>query len=122
MALASVTAENQALDALSGGTVNVLTAVSLHTASPSTTGANENANVSSYARQACSWNAAASGSKTNSSSLSFTTAGSVAVTHFGTWSSATYGAGTYGIGGALASSVTATTITIAAGALTLACS
>lgn len=122
MALASNTALNQALDALSGGTTNVLTAVSLHTATPSTTGASENANSGSYARQACSWNAASSGSKTNSSSLSFSTGGSTAVTHFGTWSSATYGAGTYGIGGALASSVTATTITIAAGALTLSAS
>jgi hypothetical protein len=38
MALASVTAENQALDGLSGGTTNVLAYVQLHTASPSTTG------------------------------------------------------------------------------------
>ena len=119
MALASVTAENQALDALSGGTTNVIAYVSLHTASPSTTGANE-ASGGSYARQACSWNAASSGSKTNSSSLTFSTTGSTANTHFGTWSAST--AGTYGIGGALTSSVTATTVTVAAGALTLSAS
>jgi hypothetical protein len=122
MALASTTAENQALDSLTGGATNVALAVALHTASPSTTGANENANSGSYARQACTWNAASGGSKTNSTSLTFATAGSVAVTHFGTWSSATYGAGTYGIGGALASSITAASITIASGAITLSAS
>jgi hypothetical protein len=123
VSLASAAAENAALNGLDGtGASNVIPNVSLHTASPSTTGANENANSGSYARQACSWNAASGGSKTNSTALTFTTAGTVAVTHFGTWSSATYGAGTYAIGGALTSSVTAVTITVAAGALTLSAS
>src|SRR5436190_24176893 len=123
MARASATAENSALDGLDATSAsNRITHVSLHTADPGTTGASENANAGSYARQACSWNAASSGSKTNSSSLTFTTAGSTAVTHFGTWSSATYGAGTYGIGGALSSSVTAVTLTVAAGALTISAS
>lgn len=117
MALASVTAENQALDGLSGGTTNILAYVQLHTASPSTTGANE---MGSVTRQACSWNVASGGSKTNSSSLSFTTPGTTAATHFGTFSAST--AGTYGIGGALSASVTAATITVAAGALTLSAS
>lgn len=119
MALASTTATNQALDGLSGGTTNVLAYVSLHTASPSTTGANETSG-GSYARQACSWNAASGGSKTNSSSLTFSTTGSTAMTHFGTFSAST--AGTYGVGGALTASVTAATITIAAGALSIALS
>lgn len=120
MARASTAAENAALNGLAGvGSTNVIPDVSLHTADPGTTGASENANSGSYARQACSWNAAASGAMTNSSSLTFSTGGTVAVTHFGTWSSATYGAGTYAIGGALASSVTAASITIAAGAISL---
>lgn len=120
MSLASATAENAALDGLDATSVtNRIPDVSLHTASPSTNGANENANSGSYARQACTWNAASSGSKTNSTALTFSTGGSTAVTHFGTWSSATYGAGTYAIGGALASSVTATSITVASGAITL---
>lgn len=110
----SVTAANQALDALSGGTTNVLAYVNLNSADPSTTGANE---LASSTRQACAWNAAASRSKTNSSALTFTTPGTVAATHFSTWSAAT--AGTFGISGALSSSVTAVTITVAAGALTL---
>lgn len=116
MALASVTAANQSLDGL-GGTVsatNLLGFVQVHTASPGTTGANE---MASSTRQACTWNAAASSAKTNSSALTFTTPGTNAATHFGTFSLVT--AGVYGIGGALASSVTATTITVAAGALSL---
>lgn len=123
MALASAAAENAALNGLAGvGSTNVIPDVSLHTATPGTTGASENANSGSYARQACSWNTASSGSMTNSTALTFSTGGSVAVTHVGTWSSATYGAGTYAIGAALASSVTSATITIAAGAITLSAS
>lgn len=118
MALASSAAENAALNGLDGtGVTNVIPDVSLHSASPSTTGVNENANSGSYARQACTWNAAASGAKTNSTSLTFTTGGSVAVTHVGTWSSATYGAGNYAIGAALAASVTSTSITFAGGSI-----
>lgn len=123
MALASTAAENAALNGLAGvGSTNVIPDVSLHTASPSTTGANENANSGSYARQACSWNTASGGAMTNSSALTFSTLGTVAVTHIGTWSSATYGAGTYAIGAALASSVTAASITIAAGAISFSAS
>lgn len=118
MALASTNYINQALNALdaSGTPTNLASHVSLHTATTGTTGTNETTG-GGYARQACSWNAAASGSKTNSSALTFTTAGSTAMTHFGTWSAST--AGTFGIGGALSSSVTAVTITVAAGALTI---
>jgi hypothetical protein len=123
MARASAVAENAALNGLDGtGSTNVIPDVSLHVGDPGTTGASENANAGSYARQACSWNAASGGSKTNSTALTFSTAGSVAVTHFGTWSSATYGAGNYAIGGALSASVTAASITVAAGAITLSAS
>jgi hypothetical protein len=110
----STTAANQALDSLSGGTTNVLAFVNLNTADPGTTGASEAAS----ARQACSWNAAAARAKTNSTALTFTgQSGSTACTHFSTWSAVS--AGTFGISGALGSSVTATTITVAAGALSL---
>ena len=110
----SQTAANQALDSLSGGTVNVLAYVQLNSADPGTTGASE---LTSTTRQACTWNAAATRAKTNSSALSFTTPGTTAATHFSTWSAVT--AGTFGISGALGSSVTAVTITVAAGALSL---
>lgn len=123
MALASAAATNAALNGLDGtGSTNTMTHTSLHSASPSTTGANENANSGSYARQATSWNAASGGTKTNSTALTFSTLGSVACTHFGTWNSGTYAGGTYSIGGALGSSVTATSITIASGAITLSAS
>jgi hypothetical protein len=120
MANASATAENAALNGLDGtGSTNVIPDVSLHTASPGTTGASENANSGSYARLACSWNAASAGSKTNSTSLTFTTGGTVAVTAFGTWSSATYAGGTYALGGNLTASITSTSIAFAPGSLTL---
>jgi hypothetical protein len=123
MARASAVAENAALNGLDGtGSSNVIPDVSLHVSDPGTTGAGENANTGSYARQPCSWNAASGGSKTNSSSLTFATAGSVADSHFGTWSSATYGAGNYAIGGAFGSPVTAVSITVAPGALTISAS
>lgn len=120
MALASVTASNAALNGLDGtGSTNQMTHVALHTATTSTTGAAENANSGGYARQACSWNAAASSAKTNSTALTFSTLGTVAVTHIGTWNSVTYGGGTFAIGAALGASVTAATITVAAGAISL---
>lgn len=115
MPLASTTAENQALNGLdaSGTPTNLMAFTSLHTASPSTTGANEYAGVT---RQATSWNAAGSGSKTNSTALTFSTSGASAVTHVGQWTAVS--SGTYGIGAALASSVQAASITVASGAIT----
>lgn len=121
MALASTTAENQALqslDASAAGT-NIIAFVALHVATPGTTGTSETANSGSYARQACTWNAASAGAKTNSTSLTFSTLGTIAVTHLAGWSSGTYAGGTYGIGAALASSVTAASITVASGAISL---
>ena len=121
MALASTTYTNQALDALtaSGTPTNLASHVSLHTATTGTTGASE-ATGGGYARLAMTWNAASGGSKTNSGSGSITTTGATANTHVGTWSALT--AGTFGIGLVLSSSVTAVTVTIAAGALTVSAS
>ncbi len=114
----SATAANQALDALAatlpGTPVNVLGFVNLNTADPGTTGASE----ATSARQACAWNAAATRAKTNSSALTFTgQSGSTANGWFSAWSALT--AGVFGISGPLSSSVTAATITVAAGALSL---
>lgn len=123
MSRASSAAENAALNGLAGvGNTNVIPDVSLHTADPTTSGGSENANSGSYARQAASWNTASGGAMTNSGALTFSTGGSVAVAYFGTWSSATYGAGTYAIGGTLNASVTSTSITIASGALSFSAS
>jgi hypothetical protein len=120
MARLGTSGANAALNGLDGtGATNTISHVALHVGDPGTTGASENANTGSYARQACSWNTAASSAKTNSSSLTFSTLGTVAVTHFGAWNSVTYGGGSYGIGGALSASVTAASITVAAGALSI---
>jgi hypothetical protein len=117
VALLSTTGENQALDALSGGATNLMAFVALHTATTLTTGASENAATGGYARQAETWNAASAGAKTNSGALTFSTLGSVPVTHLGMWSAVT--AGTFGIGAPLGASVTAASITVAAGAISL---
>ena len=121
MALASGPAEAAALNGLDGtqGTTNLIGFVSLHSASPGTTGANENAATGGYARLACTWNAANTGTgiKTNSTALSFSTSGSVPVTHIGTWTLVS--AGAYTIGAPLGSTITAATITCASAAISL---
>ena len=123
MARASAAAENAALNGMAGvGSTNVMTHVSLHSADPGTTGASENANTGSYARQACSWNAASAGAMTNATALTFATSGTIAVTHIGTWNSAVYAGGTYAIGAPLGASVTATSITVASGAISFSAS
>lgn len=115
MALASAAAANAALNGLDGtGSTNVMPYVSIHTASPGTTGANEYAGTT---RQACSWNTASGSAKTNSSALTFSTDGGSAVTHVGTYSAVS--AGTYAMGAALTAPVTATSITFAAGSISL---
>jgi hypothetical protein len=117
MALASTTAANAALNGLDGtGSVNQMTHASLHTATTGTTGASE-ATGGGYARLAATWNAAAASAKTNSSAFTFTTTGSTANTHLGTWNALTVG--TFAIGAALGASVTAVTVTVAAGAVSL---
>jgi hypothetical protein len=117
----SVTARNQALDGLGGSLpgspVNTLAFVNLATGNPNGTGANE----ATSTRQACSWNNAASSAKTNSTALTFTgQAAGTPHTYFLTNSASS--AGTFGIDGPLGSSVTAATITVAAGALSLSAS
>ncbi|MGL5826898.1 MAG: phage tail fiber protein, partial [Nocardioides sp.] len=88
--------------------------VGLHTASPGTTGANETTG-GGYARQACTWNTASAGSKTNSAAMTFSTGGVTPITHLCPFSLVT--AGVPAVGSALASAVTAATITVAAGAI-----
>lgn len=120
MARASAAGENAALAGLSGtGSTNVMTHTALHVSDPGTTGAGETANSGSYARQAIAWAAPSGGTMANSGTGTFSTLGTIAVTHFGEWNSATYAGGAYAIGGLLGASVTAASITVAAGALTV---
>jgi hypothetical protein len=115
MARASALAENNAIAGVfaasqpTPSTTN--TWVSLHTADPGTTGASEYAGVT---RQQYSVGSPSAGSISNTATMTFSTSGASAVTHIGTWDAVT--TGNYRVGAALASSVTATSITFAAGA------
>lgn len=117
MARISTTEANQALSTTGWGYV------SLHTADPSTTGASE-VTGGTYARVAVTWNAASSGSVTQSNALSINLPASTTASYFGVWSAST--AGTYYIGGALSPSITtgasAGVVTIAAGSLSVSAS
>lgn len=114
MALASTTFEN---NALAGGLPNATTFyVAAHSASPSTTGASEITTT----RGSATFAVPSSGSTSNVATVTVTTPGSTATTYVGIWSAST--AGTYEIGAALASSVTAATITFAVGAISFSAS
>jgi hypothetical protein len=96
-------AKNVMLDALAG----VVGYVSLHTADPSTTGANEVTGGSpAYARKAVTWNSAATGNLDNNANPVFDVPAGVTVTHFGLWSAVT--AGTFYGGNTLSASETFT--------------
>lgn len=111
MALASTAAQSLMLNALD----TVLAYVSLHSATPGTTGASE-LSGGGYARQAATFTTSTTGSaRTNTAALTFSTSGATAVTHTGSFTAST--AGTYGVGTALTSSVTAASIVFAAGAI-----
>jgi hypothetical protein len=76
--------------------------VSLHTADPGVTGANEHGATGAYARVAhASWDVAASGSAANNGTVTFPTATAAwtEVTHFGIWDASS--AGNFLIGGVL---------------------
>ena len=117
MARISTTEANQALSTTGWAYV------SLHTADPGTTGASE-VTGGTYARVAVSWNAASSGSVTQSGALSINLPASTTASYFGVWSAST--SGTYYIGGALSPSITTGTsagvVTIAAGSLSVSAS
>lgn len=113
MARASAAAENAATNAVTA----LATLVSLCSADPATTGANEITTGSS--RQALTWGAASAGSAATTNAPSVPIPASTTATHFATWN----GAGaTYTIGGALSASIStgtsAGTVTFAAGAIT----
>jgi hypothetical protein len=120
MALASATEITQALSTTGWGFV------SLHTATPGTTGASE-VTGGTYARVAVTWTASTGGSAaSNSGALSINLPASTTATHFGIWSTGGTSGGQYYIGGALSPSVTTSTsagvVTIAAAALTVSAS
>lgn len=116
MALASALATNNAIAGVfaaaqpTPSTTN--TWISLHTASPGINGANEYSPA--VTRQQYPVSSPSAGAVSNTTTMTFTTNGATPVTHIGSWDAVS--AGNYRIGAALASSVTATSITFAAGA------
>jgi len=78
--------------------------VSLHTADPGETGANE-VTGGAYARQSGAFGAAAAGAVANTATIDFTTMPAVTVTHVGIWDDSTATATTNFVwGGALTAS------------------
>lgn len=110
---------------VSGGLGNAVNRISAHTGDPSTTGANE-VTGGTYARQAVTWNAAASGQRTNNGAIAFAIPAGTDVYFLGLWD--TSGPTFYGytpLGGTSGTSpkaghadATADTITSAAHGLT----
>jgi hypothetical protein len=94
-------AKNLMLDELAG----VAVFASLHTADPSTTGANEVAG-GAYTREAITWNAASAGSLDNNANPVFDVPAGTTVTHYGLWSAAS--GGTFYAGDDLSASETFT--------------
>lgn len=86
--------------------------LSLHSANPSTTGANEFSG-GGYARQAIVFTSA--NPSVNTLAIAVPNAGSTAATYVGVWTAST--SGTYMGSAAMGSSVTAASITFAAGAV-----
>lgn len=77
---------------LSGGLGNAAGFASLHSGNPSTTGANEISGGSpAYARKAVTWNAAASGQRTNNGAITFDVEGGDAYSYIGLWSAVSAG-------------------------------
>src|SRR5437870_8328943 len=82
------TAKNLMLDALGA----VIGYVSLHTASPGTTGTNEVTGGSpAYARKAVTWNAASGADLDNNANPVFDVPAGTTITHYGLWSASTGG-------------------------------
>jgi hypothetical protein len=115
MSLAAALAENNAIAGVFASSQptpsTTSTWVSLHTATTGTTGASEYAGVT---RVQYSVGSPSAGVIANTATATFTTSGASAVTHIGTWDALT--TGNFRIGAALASSVTAASITFAVGA------
>jgi hypothetical protein len=99
----SATGEDDALTG-SGGVAGGGTYISLHSASPSTTGANE-ISGGAYARVQTTWGASSAGSNTGSQ-VTINVPAATTVAYFGIWS--TLSGGTYIGGGPLPNSETYT--------------
>lgn len=78
------------LNAYVTGFTTVAVYASLHTADPSTGGANE-VTGGSYTRESISWGAASAGTAASSAPIVFDVPGSTTITHLGYWSAVSGG-------------------------------
>jgi hypothetical protein len=90
--------KNAMLDLIDEDGAQACTHLSIHTADPGSTGANEVAG-GSYARQAITWNPASGGQKTVVEQPVFQIPASTTITHFGLWNAGS--GGTFRFGKAL---------------------
>lgn len=81
---------NAQLDLLDAGAAKEATHLSLHTADPGGSGANE-VTGGSYARQLITWNPASGGQKTIVGTPVFQVPAGTTITHFGLWSAVSGG-------------------------------
>jgi hypothetical protein len=81
---------NAGKDALLEGLAAAASHISLHTADPSTTGANE-LTGGTYARQSIPWGSASAGTLSNDDAIVFDVAADRTITHIGYWSADTDG-------------------------------
>jgi hypothetical protein len=99
-------------DATLTGAVDYMNKMDLNSADPTTVGST--GALGSKQATGGFTSSAGGSAKTNVGGMSFTTGGATAYGFFSLWNSAGTG---YGVGGALGASVTAVTITVAAGAI-----
>lgn len=78
------------LNAQVSGLTAVVAYASLHSADPSTNGANE-ITGGSYTREAVSWGAASAGTAASAADIVFDVPGSTTITHLGYWSAVSGG-------------------------------
>lgn len=78
------------LNAQVAGLTAVAVYASLHTADPSTNGANE-VSGGSYTRESISWGSASGGTATSNAEIVFDVPGSTTITHLGYWSAVSGG-------------------------------
>ena len=81
----STAAKNSALDAIFQGAITV----SLHTADPGATGANE-LTGGGYARQSATFTSASNGQTSNSATVTWTNLPASTITHVGVWKAGVY--------------------------------
>jgi hypothetical protein len=109
MALVSTTAANSAIAAVFPAATNFY--LTVHTATPGTTGASEMAGVTRYVFTV---GAPSGGAVANLATITIANPGTNAATHVGAWDAVS--GGNYKMGAALTSPVTAASITFAIGA------